>query len=824
MPAVSRVWRSFYEAMGRYDKAETLAQQALALLQSAFPGPHPDVASSLHNLAALYKAMGDYSRAETLYRQAHGMWRQALGEEHPRLALSLNSLGDLSYDQGKLDAAEPLYQQALALQEKVLGPQHVDVATTLNNLAVLDKTRGRYAAAQEHYRQALTIWRTALDASHPDVALALHNMGALAQAMGNYAAAETHYQQALAIRRAVLGEHHPDVATSLYNLAAVYAATARLAAALTALQQAAAIDEQTLGQVFAISSERQRMAYLQSVRSNFDALVSFVWRYAGTFPTALPTGFDLVLRRKALGAEVLAIQRDTVLGGKYPALEPQIRAWTMLRRQIGRKRLDGPGREGPQEHQRLLASWETRQEQLEAALARHIPEMNLAQHLRTVDRYTVARALPVEAVLIEFVRFTTYDFHAVPQRGEAVWQAARYGAFVMRAEAPEDVQFIDLGEAVPIERMLAAFRASLPGGDRQLRVATAAPSEPPSDGAALRAAIFDPLVPALRGHTRLFLAPDGDLTRLPFEVLPSAEGRRLINTYRLSYLSTGRDVLRFAVSVPVPPTPALVLADPDFDLQEAAPARPAEEGRAFFTRLPGTRLEGERVAAMLGVQPWLDKTALKPRLLASHSPRLLHMATHGFFLPAPSGAQADAAVAGWPRLLAPHLNHPLWRSGLALAGANTWLKSGTLLAGADNGILHAEDVATLDLVATELVVLSACDTGLGEVQVGEGVFGLRRAFVLAGARTLVMSLWKVPDKQTQELMVEFYHRLLAGQSRADALREAQLALQARYPEPWYWGGFICQGNPNPLPRPGIGWGPGTQRDPGFTARMVMSTS
>ena len=521
-----------------------------------------------------------------------------------------------------------------------------------------------------------------------------------------------------------------------------------------------------------------------------------VW---ATFPTALTAGFDLVLRRKALGAEVLAIQRDTVLGGKYPALEPQVREWTTLRRQTGRKRLDGPGRDDPQEHQRLLASWENRQEQLEAALARHIPEMNLAQHLRTVDRYTVARALPVEAVLIEFVRFTAYDFHAVPQRGEAVWQAARYGAFVMRAEAPEDVQLIDLGEAVPIERMIAAFRASLPGGDRQLHIAAATPSESPSDGAALRAAIFDPLVPALRGHTRLFLAPDGDLTRLPFEVLPSAEGRRLIDTYRLSYLSTGRDVLRFAVSAPVTPMPALVLADPDFDLEEAAPVRP-EEGRAFFTRLPGTRLEGERVAAMLGVQPWLDRTALKPRLMASH---IAASATYGdawLFSPGPlwhEDRRSCGRMAAPPGT-APQPSPVAFRAG---PGGCQYLAQERHAPGrGDNGILHAEDVATLDLVATELVVLSACDTGLGEVQVGEGVFGLRRAFVLAGAKTLVMSLWKVPDKQTQELMVEFYHRLLAGQSRADALREAQLALKARYPEPWYWGGFICQGNPNPLPR------------------------
>jgi len=137
-------------------------------------------------------------------------------------------------------------------------------------------------------------------------------------------------------------------------------------------------------------------------------------------------------------------------------------------------------------------------------------------------------------------------------------------------------------------------------------------------------------------------------------------------------------------------------------------------------------------------------------------------------------------------------------SGLALAGANTWLQYRLLPSEAEDGILTAEDVSGIDLSNTELVTLSACETGLGDVLTGEGVFGLRRAFVLAGAQTFVMSLWKVPDEQTKELMVDFYNRLLAGKLRPEALRDAQLAMKEKYPDPYYWGAFICQGNPGPL--------------------------
>jgi CHAT domain-containing protein len=221
------------------------------------------------------------------------------------------------------------------------------------------------------------------------------------------------------------------------------------------------------------------------------------------------------------------------------------------------------------------------------------------------------------------------------------------------------------------------------------------------------------------------------------------------------------------------------------------------------------------------VQPWLGAAAVEGRLKDCRSPGILHLATHGFFLadqprdpnqnlhdPGTLPASADGGAG---RLFRARLENPLLRSRLALAGVNTWLRQGSPPAEAEDGLLTAEDVTGLDLLDTELVVLSACETGLGEVHVGEGVFGLRRAFVLAGAQTLVMSLWKVPDRQTQELMEQFYQRLLAGQPRAEALRQAQLAVKAHYPKVLSWGAFICQGDPGPL-------FPGAQARPATASR------
>ncbi len=199
--------------------------------------------------------------------------------------------------------------------------------------------------------------------------------------------------------------------------------------------------------------------------------------------------------------------------------------------------------------------------------------------------------------------------------------------------------------------------------------------------------------------------------------------------------------------------------------------------------------------------------------LACRSLGILRLATHGFFLADQRrdpnrelrglgllGGRAGDGFGPMPeRMSGPGMENPLLRSGVLLAGFKTWLKGGSLPAEAEDGLLTAEDVSGLDLLATELVVLSACETGLGEVRTGEGVFGLRRAFVLAGAKTLVMSLWKVPDEQTRELMEDFYQRILHGEPRAEALRQAQLEMKKKYPDPFYWGAFICQGDPGPLP-------------------------
>jgi CHAT domain-containing protein/tetratricopeptide (TPR) repeat protein len=860
-----------HRAMGDYATALPLYRQAAEILRDALGESHPAYAHSLQNLATVHRAMGDYPAALPLLQQALEIYRIALGTTHPAYATSVESLAMVHVLMGDHAAGLRLHRQAESIRrappsearEHHTAPMHCHAtsemsvvmelpfwqaawsrgaapdephahhAHELNNLAAAYRAVGDYAAALRLLQRAQDIYRDALGHAHPDHARSLRNLAGLHSALGNHAAALRLYREAVEIYRTALGETHPRYAASLNDLAKLLAATDRAKEALPLLEQAAAIDDRMIVQVFSSGSERQRIAFLDTLLSRFYQTLSLVLEHLGDSLTAVRTAFGLVLRRKAIAAEATATQRDTVLGGKYPALRAQLAELAAMRMQIARASLAGPGPEGLESHMRRLAEWSAQKERQESELACQIPEMNLEQKLRASDRRAVALGLPEGVTLVEFVRFPVRDFRAVPVRGQRRWKVARYVAFVLRAGDPDDVRMIDLGEAEPIDRLIADFRAGIvaeaeSGDGRDLtKRPESVSSTRPDAGTALRETVFDKLAPALGGRPRLLIAPDGDLTRLPFEVLPVRDGRHLIDDYQISYLSCGRDVLRIGAAATGRPGAPLIVADPDFDF--AIPPRPATDressdcglGRRsrdldrerhsyHFDRLPGTRAEGQRVGTLLSAEPWLDNAALEGRLKAEcRSPLILHLATHGFFLPdqefpldqgdreMPPKLSHDS-MSGVDRSSGSRMEDPMLRSGLALAGANSWFQERNLPEEAEDGLLTAEDVTGLDLLATELVVLSACETGLGQVHVGEGVIGLRRAFVLAGAQTLVMSLWKVPDDQTRELMEDFYRHLLAGEGRAEALRQAQLAMKAKYHEPFYWGAFICQGDPAPL--------------------------
>ncbi|WP_299068756.1 CHAT domain-containing protein, partial [Accumulibacter sp.] len=640
-------------------------------------------------------------------------------------------------------------------------------------------------------------------------------------------------QRALAIRERVLGADHPDTATSLNNLALNHAAQGRPREALTAILAAARVEDRMIGKLFGFASEDQRNGYLTQLRDTGALMLSLLLSDFAAVPDAVRAGLDYILRRKALSAEAAAVQQRALLEGRYPQQRDRLQQLRLLCGQIARKIMTGPGpKESPAAHRQTLAAWEAERDALQAELARAIPEIRLEQRLAAVEAGAVAARLGGNGVLVEFVRFRRFDFHAVPAKGGKPWTGERYLAFVLSAEAGAPVRLVDLGDAAPIDAKIQQFRETLTGERSDSHkglgfsedLAGAAPTPLAAADQPLRALIFDPLVAVLGSCRTLILSPDGELNRLPFEALTTPEVGCLIDHYTIRYVTSGRDLVRLAEAELLAGADPLVLADPAFDLgshrtNAAAPkggvmgallgwlgrrtrgadgepvlsrggevppategawlgrcSRDLPRGEIRFDPLPGSREEGQSLGQRLGALPLIGESALEGRLKKQRSPAIVHLATHGFFLENQPWKPPTFGFGGEMDVMDRLRGHenPMLRSGLALAGANTFLRERRSVSDEmEDGLLTAEDVAGIDLLNTELVFLSACETGLGDVRVGEGVFGLRRAFVIAGARTLIMTLWKVSDLATAILVDHFYQRLLAGTPKGKALRQAQ---------------------------------------------------
>ncbi|WP_446396470.1 CHAT domain-containing tetratricopeptide repeat protein [Coleofasciculus sp. E1-EBD-02] len=767
-----------YQNQGRYSEAEPLFRQALAMRKRLLGEDHPDVATSLNNLALLYDDQGRYSEAEPLYRQALEMTKRLLGEDHPWVATSLNNLALLYQNQGRYSEAEPLFRQALAMRKRLLGQEHPDVATSLNNLAGLYRNQGRYSEAEPLYRQALEMRKRLLGEEHPDVAQSLNNLALLYDSQGRYSEAEPLYRQALEMTKRLLGQKHPHVAISLYNLSVLYSQLGDIDNTLTFLQQGLNIEDYNLASNLAAGSNRQKRDYLQTISESTNFAPSFHLHSAPNTPQAANLALTTIFRRKG---RILDVSTNTLqrlrqnLTPENQALFDELSDTYRQLTNLIYKTSDNEITLPPEEYRTQLASLEQRVQQLENQLSRHSEQFRIESKPVTIE--SIQQLIPEDAVLVELVRY----YH----QGEP-----RYAAYILSSQGTPEA--IDLGAADMIDQKVADFRQLFQNG-RQIPIPLIKQS-----ARALDTILMEPVRERIGNNRHILLAPDGTLNLIPFEALVDENNRYLIETYSFSYLTSGRDVLRLQTSFPSQ-QPPLLIADPYFQ-------RPGEvvqpRGRAMtklseiialidlstkqFAPRPGTAEEVEAIGQLLEVTPLTGKFATEQAVKQVNRPSILHIATHGFFEENPETETEQAILENYPLLL----------SGLVFAG----FRLGD--SGGEDGILTAQEMSLLNLMGTKLVVLSTVDTGLGYLEAGEGVYGFRRALVLAGSESQVTSLWKISDAATVELMVKYYQKLLENQGRSEALRQSQLEMlnSEEYQHPYYWAAFILSGDWTPMER------------------------
>ena len=822
-----------------YKRAESLLNRALAI-QEKSPGANPPiVAETLNHLAALYLDKGDHVLAEPLYVRALAILEKAFGPEDVKVAWTLNNQGALHLAKGDHAAAESLLTRALKIQEKKLGAKHRDVAGTLHNLATLYFVKDDYLHAEPLYQKVLDI----LDGKHrfvskfldplarieairaakgnpqdaqegydsylgltellfrnnsPYVADTLNNLAAIYIRQGHYQNARQLLERALGIEEKAFGPNHPEVARTLDQFTLLYRATGEIWKALSSQRRANEIVETNLRRQLRTGSERQRLAYLSRFAEQTNLALSLHLQDAPNDLQATKSAVTVLLRHKGRALDAMTDSLVRLRQNADPQGQALLDKYAATRAQLAALIYGGYNPDNAESYRSQFRQLDEEMEKIESEIGARSDDFR--GQLRAITFESVQAAIPDGTALVEFALYRPTDANLQGRRDP------RYTAYIVYPQGPP--HWVELGEASAIDREVAKLREALRDGE-SLEVKRRARE--------LDEQLMRPLRKLLGTTRKLLISPDGALNLVPFAALVDEENRYLVELYTFTYLTSGRDLLRLQNRAPSQQE-QVIIADPDFGERPAGgnQREPSvavggfDFSRAYFTPLPATAEEAQALKALLPRATALTRDqATEAALKRIVAPSILHIATHGFFL---EDAKDNSAPARGQRLLlqksplsAPvttvaRMDNPLLRSGLGLAGANLRRSGpgnepGNEPGNDDDGILTALEASALNLWGTKLVVLSACDTGVGEIKNGEGVYGLRRALALAGSESQVMSLWPVSDQGTRDLMIEYYKALQAGQGRSEGLRQVQLKMLAdpKRQHPYYWASFIQSG-------------------------------
>ena len=845
---------------GELAEAQARAKEAVRMSEEVSGERSGALIGGLTVLGQVYQRMGKAQKAFAAFDRALRATRAADGVFSLRIASVQASLGGLALDIGDNQLALGWFTNTLEILGSVSQTNNLLVGNVFSGSGVALLRLGDYRHAMGAFETSLRIKTAVLGRSHPGIGGVLNGMGMALGASGDYEEAISCLQVATELMLKAYGPDHPDALTVVANLAL---AACRLGQHSTGLDL-----------YRAMFRNRRKFLLKESLGlDSGDALCMSEDSYCGSeilhshCAVALASGYQ---QAATIGAEQLLLMKSLVeeaqvaLAAMNADSDDDLRTsrttYWLLRREW--EELAGQQSTGDVQERRQRSVQEQLRK-IESHLAeRFAPEM---RRLRKAEfnHEDLARSLAGSSALLDVIRFQRYDVLCAKTD---CWKEQRYAAYLTFPLAKDStnvvVERVDMGEAGPIDEAVGTICRRMSAGQFEAKDLSAALQRASE-------LVYAPLARHLTNVSHLIICPDGQLSRLPFEML-SHNGRFLIEEKTISYVTSGREIVRLAEKEGRKPTvesrgakdegpgaedegresrvesrAAMVMGNPDFDLDvgsargpravvggppatnRASPdslsnllaeiplPQPASLSRSYrgihFTPLPGAEAEARSVAALLGGDTVLrlGADAREAALKAVVSPRVLHLCTHGFFLSDQEFKRTNSMRDSWlagglmvggdftaRRRLVPPENdweNPMVRCGLALAGANHAQQVTNALA--EDGLLTGLEAALLNLQGTELVILSGCDSGTGEVKIGEGMMSLRRAFRIAGAQTVLASHWKVNDQATGRLMTEFIRRWRAGEPRARAWREAQLSLlrSKEFANPFFWAAFTLTG-------------------------------
>lgn len=821
--------------LGEVAGAREQLERALAIWERSLGPEHLNVAGMLNNLANLVKATGDYEEARRLLERSLHIREKVLGEDHGLVAQTLTNLADVYHQTRHFEQAITLLRRAVAIRERVAGPDSPRTALSLTNLGETLRAAGELEQARPILERALALLEIHLPPDHELVANTLNNLGLTLHRLGERQAAWPLYERALRAYESRFGPGHPNVATCLWNQALWLAEEGRTEGALRLALRSEEVSREHLRWSSRYLSEREALGNAAARTWSLD--LGLALAAAGRLddrPDLLRAAWDALIRSRNLVLEEVVARHRLVARSGDSELDRLHEEVVRAGAELARLAID-PGRAGAGDPLQALEEARRSHEALARALAVRSAPFRRATERSGAGLDQVEAALPPGSALVAYAEFG--DPLVEPRPNGAY--SRRYMAFVLRAGDTRPLA-VPLGPAEALEEAIAAWHQEaarglfLPGRDAgEAEAAYRAAAEQ------LRAALWDPFARYLGGVRRVFVAPAGQLHLVSPASLPSGNGRYLAEAgYIVHLLTAERDL---AASDEPPGRGLLAVGAPAFDAPEAlasrlteeialiedGPARPTSRttlrGRPAvcppladlrFLPLPETEAEARGIALVWrsgggdgSESLFLTGTAASEAAVKSLAPgrRILHLATHGFFLGASCYSQEPGmrgigglATQGGATGTPPPPDGRRLLSGLALAGAN---ERSAASREDEDGILTAQEIALLDLSGVEWAVLSACETGAGEIAVGEGVLGLRRAFLQAGVQTVIMSLWAAEDRSAREWMTALYRaRVESGLSTAEAVHAARVEIlgarrtRGESTHPFFWGGFLAVGD------------------------------
>lgn len=829
----------FYTETEKYQAGiNAFKEVTLIVDKNNLPNDHPIYGRLLFNYARLLLRMGDFEKAEEnllntekIYLKTYGettnyalmiasleLLYNKIGQQEKELSYSikqkdilkisgrfiayaqaLNNLSTIYIAQSKFQEAEKQFTEGINIL-KAHNQIHTSLyAALLMNYAALNIDLGKYEKAQNLSEESRTILAKVFSTKHPWYAAVINNLAYLYKTTKDYPKAKIYYLETEKIDGETLGRRHPYYIGTTYDLANIHELTNEIDTAYHYYQVANEGQINLIYKYYSGFDEAVRLAYLAKTENDFHHFLSFAYRHQDKIPELSKDLQNINLAIKNLALDFSADNQAVVNEITDTTVAKKYKDWLSIKKQLSQSYIQSSEEQATAGID--VKALEEQAELLEKELIRS--EVVNTSKLADQDRTTfeeLKAAIPSDAAVIDFIRFPYY----APDR---LTDSVFYGALINRKDFVQP-KLIWLGEEKELKRFLRS-NVRLNGGNY---------IENERIGKGLYQQIWQPLLPYLKDVKNINISSSGLLHKVAFAAL-SSNGEPLLDQYNFTYYGNLRSFKPSIQESKLQQNIAL-FGGANFTLDSLALTQIAQQQQknklvnlivepteilattdtnntrssVVFNYLSGTKKEVDHIAQQFKTHNWNAQSftatnALEENfktLSGKNAPSILHIATHGyFFAPLKEGRKVPSNARG--RIMS--ATNPLLRSGLAFTGANYSWKLGKNIPDLEDGILTAYEIANQNLTNTNLVVLSACETGLGDVVNGEGVFGLQRAFKMAGVKNMLISLWKVPDQQTQELMTTFYQYYLQSQDASQALYQAQLQMSEQY-RPFYWAGFI----------------------------------